>query len=321
MTAAVWILLILIEDGLTVAQKTKDAASPGARPTARPPSRRHCGGWVRNTECGVFSSPNYPQTYPPNTECTYILEALPRQRVELRFDAGFSVEAFAGFDRVEVREGPFISSPLIAHFCCSASPRPVLSGGAFSSDGELEGTGFQFELSGADGLIRSSQVEEENKVKVDQAIYLRFLENQMENSNESKKNFVAIYDGSNAIEHLKVTKTHGTVLGVSAGLVLLLLILSILVQVKQPRKKEVFDPPQYELFALRDKELSGELLSEELRSLQALRRSSSERTRCIYEHHCGSQASITSVKPGRGAPSLLELPPFGGVFQSDFPAF
>jgi len=68
-------------------------------------------------------------------------------------------------------------------------------------------------------------------------------------------------------------------------------------------------------------ELSGELLSEELRSLQALRRSSSERTRCIYEHHCGSQASITSVKPGRGAPSLLELPPFGGVFQSDFPAF
>lgn len=35
-------------------------------------------------------------------------------------------------------------------------------------------------------------------------IYLRFLEYQMENSNECKKNFVAVYDGSNAIEDLKV---------------------------------------------------------------------------------------------------------------------
>ena len=36
-------------------------------------------------------------------------------------------------------------------------------------------------------------------------IYLRFLEYQMENSNECKKNFVAVYDGSNAIEDLKVS--------------------------------------------------------------------------------------------------------------------
>ncbi len=34
-------------------------------------------------------------------------------------------------------------------------------------------------------------------------IYLRFLEYQLENSNECKKNFVAIYEGSNAIEDLK----------------------------------------------------------------------------------------------------------------------
>lgn len=34
-------------------------------------------------------------------------------------------------------------------------------------------------------------------------IYLRFLEYQMENSNECKRNFVAIYDGSSAIENLK----------------------------------------------------------------------------------------------------------------------
>lgn len=34
-----------------------------------------------------------------------------------------------------------------------------------------------------------------------------------------------------------ITKTHGTVICVSTGVVLLLLILSILVQLKQPRKK------------------------------------------------------------------------------------
>lgn len=35
----------------------------------------------------------------------------------------------------------------------------------------------------------------------------------------------------------QITKTHGTVIGVSSGIVLILLIISILVQMKQPRKK------------------------------------------------------------------------------------
>lgn len=35
----------------------------------------------------------------------------------------------------------------------------------------------------------------------------------------------------------QITKTHGTVICVSTGVVLLLLVLSVLVQVKQPRKK------------------------------------------------------------------------------------
>ncbi|TNN43019.1 Neuropilin and tolloid-like protein 2 [Liparis tanakae] len=389
------------------------------------------------------SSPNYPKTYPANKECLYVLEALPRQRIELRFDQSFYIEASfeCRFDHIEVRDGPFSFSPLIDSFCGSASPGLVLSSGRFLwirffSDEELEGSGFrvqysftadpefhlhvggllnpipdcQFELTGADGLIRSSQVEEDYKVKPDQAvdciwtiraptnnrIYLRFLEYQMENSNECKKNFVAVYDGSNAIEDLKAkfcstvandimldtgvgvvrmwadessrlsrfrmlftsfadppcggssffchsnmcvntslvcngiqncifpwdesnckekkskgvfhqfTKTHGTAICVSTGAVLLLLIVSILVQVKQPRKKE----------------LSGDLgeLSEELQALQALRRSSSG-SRCVYEHHCGSQASVHSA--GHGAPdrgsASLELTAFTGDPQSSSP--
>ncbi|XP_037109242.1 neuropilin and tolloid-like protein 2 isoform X2 [Syngnathus acus] len=426
----VWMLLLFIEEGFPRAQKTADgASSKGLKPSQWPPRSRHCGNWIRHTDGGSFSSPNYPKTYPPNKECLYVLEALPRQRIELQFDKSFYIEASfeCRFDHIEVRDGPFSFSPLINRFCGTTCPGLVLSSGRFMwirffSDDELEGIGFQvrysftsdpefhlhvggllnpipdcqFELSGADGLIRSSQVEEEYKVNPDQAvdciwtiraptnnkIYLRFLEYQMENSNECKKNFVAIYDGSNAIEDLKakfcstvandvmldtgvgvvrmwadessrlsrfrmlftsfadppcvggaffchsnmcintslvcngiqncvfpwdesnckekkqkgifqhMTRTHSTVICVSTGVVMLLLVVSILVQIKQPRKKVLvrknnlfqhgddhspFEPPHYELLTLREKKLSRDLgdLSEELQSLQPLRRSSS----------------------------------------------
>uniref|UniRef100_A0A8C5N9Z3 Neuropilin and tolloid-like protein 2 n=1 Tax=Gouania willdenowi TaxID=441366 RepID=A0A8C5N9Z3_GOUWI len=444
----------------------------------RPKKPHNCGNWERNVDGGTFSSPNFPDTYPPNRECLFVLEAQPRQRIELVFDKSFFIEASfeCRFDHIEVRDGPFSFSPLINRFCGTESPGRVLSSGRFMwirffSDEELEGTGFQvqysftadpefhlhvggllnpipdcqFELSGADGLIRSSQVEEEYKVKPDQPvdciwtiraptnnrIYLRFLEYQMENSNECKKNFVAVYDGSSAIEDLKakfcstvandimldtglgvvrmwadetsrlsrfrmlftsfadppctgsaffchsnmcinnslvcngiqncvfpwdesnckekksksvfihINKTQGMIICVSTGVVLLLLIISILVQVKQPRKKvlvrknnlfhrahlqEVFDPPHYELFTLRDKEASGDLgeLSQELQSLQALRRLSSG-SRCVHEHHCGSQASINSIKVSLGSHTLgsgsMELPPLGADFQGSLPPF
>ncbi|XP_062318300.1 neuropilin and tolloid-like protein 2 isoform X1 [Osmerus eperlanus] len=463
-----WTLLILIEEGFALAQKTKGSSQLASQTSQ---NARQCGTWNKSPDGGMFSSPNYPNSYPPNKECVYILEALPRQRIELKFDDTFFMESSfeCRFDHIEVRDGPFSFSPLINRFCGSASPGRVLSSGRFMwirffSDDELEGQGFrvqynyiidpefhlhvggilnpipdcQFELGGADGMIRSSQVEEEHRVKPDQAvdciwtiraplnfkIYLRFLEYQMENSNECKKNFVAVYDGSSAIEDLKakfcstvandimldhgvavvrmwadensrlsrfrmlftsfadppcssntffchsnmcinnslvcngvqncvfpwdesnckekkpkglfhqITKTHGTVIAVSTGVVLLLLILSILVQVKQPRKKvlvkksipfnrpeyqEVFDPPNYELFSLRDKELPEDMgeLPEELQSLQALRRSSTT-SRCVHEHHCGSQGSLS-----RGAPPLvtgsMELTPFRGDFQSSLP--
>uniref|UniRef100_A0A665UUY8 Neuropilin (NRP) and tolloid (TLL)-like 2b n=1 Tax=Echeneis naucrates TaxID=173247 RepID=A0A665UUY8_ECHNA len=462
--------------GSVLAVSYGGASSKEVKPSQQPQHSNHCGNWVRNADGGTFSSPNYPNSYPPNKECLYVLEALPRQRIELLFDDAFYIEASfeCRFDHIEVRDGPFSFSPLINRFCGSANPGLVLSSGRFMwirffSDEELEGIGFQvqysftagdakhsggfidpycqFELSGADGLIRSSQVEEEYKVRPDQAvdciwtiraptnnrIYLRFLEYQMENSNECKKNFVAVYDGSNAIEDLKakfcstvandimldtgvgvvrmwadetsrfsrfrmlftsfadppcaasaffchsnmcintslvcngiqncvfpwdesnckekknkgifhqITKTHGTIICVSTGVVLLLLIVSILVQVKQPRKKvivnflrafiylilkvlvrknnlfqqgdfqEVFDPPHYELFTLRDKVSPITVINYYLN--MALRRSSSG-SRCIHEHHCGSQASVNSVKASQGAHGLgrgsMELPPFRG---------
>ncbi|XP_061102095.1 neuropilin and tolloid-like protein 2 isoform X1 [Conger conger] len=454
-----WVLLILLEEGFALAQKTRELQN--VDDTSK--NNGQCGTWIRNSNGGLFTSPNYPNTYPPNRECVYILEARPRLRIQLAFDKTYYIEPSfeCRFDHIEVRDGPFGFSPLINRFCGPKSPGVVTSTGRFmwikfTSDEELEGLGFrikyafiadpdfhlhvggllnpipdcQFEISGSDGIIRSSQVEEAQKIKTGDAldciwtvrgppkskIYLRFMEYQMEHSNECKKNFVAVYDGSSAIENLKakfcstvasdvmlengvgvvrmwadensrlsrfrmlftsfvdppcssntffchsnmcinnslvcngiqncvypwdenhckekrgkglfhqITKTHGTVIGVSTGVVLVLFIISILVQMKQPRKKvvarrpvfnksgfqEVFDPPHYELFSLRDKEVSSDLaeLSEELESYHKLRRSSTA-SRCVHEHHCGSLSS--AGKQSRTTLGSMELP-----YRNDF---
>ncbi|EPY76091.1 neuropilin and tolloid-like protein 2 isoform 1 precursor [Camelus ferus] len=338
--------------------------------------------------------------------------AAPRQRIELTFDEHYYIEPSfeCRFDHLEVRDGPFGFSPLIDRYCGVKSPPLIRSTGRFmwikfSSDEELEGLGFrakysfipdcQFELSGADGIVRSSQVEQEEKTKPGQAvdciwtikatpkakIYLRFLDYQMEHSNECKRNFVAVYDGSSSIENLKAkfcsTVANDVMLKTGVGVIRMwadegsrlsrfrMLFTSFVeppctgstffchsnmcinnslvcngvqncaypwdenhckVQVKQPRKKvmgcktafnktgfqEVFDPPHYELFSLRDKEISADLadLSEELDNYQKTRRSSTA-SRCIHDHHCGSQAP--SVKQSRTNLSSMELP-----FRNDF---
>ncbi|MEQ2168963.1 hypothetical protein GOODEAATRI_020167, partial [Goodea atripinnis] len=63
---------------------------------------------------------------------------------------------------------------------------------------------------------------------------------------------------------------------------------------------------------------------QELLSLQALRRSSSG-SRCVHEHHCGSEASINSIKPIHGSYVLgkgsLELPPCRRDSRTTAPPF
>ncbi|XP_062045598.1 LOW QUALITY PROTEIN: neuropilin and tolloid-like protein 2 [Lepus europaeus] len=324
----VFLITILVVEGIAVAQKTPDGQNIGIKHVPA----TQCGIWVRTSNGGHFASPNYPDSYPPNKECIYILEAAPRQRIELTFDERYYIEPSfeCRFDHLEIRDGPFGFSPLIDRYCGMKSPPLIRSTGRFmwikfSSDEELEGLGFrakysfipdcQFELSGADGIVRSSQVEQEEKTKPVQAVDCIWT---IKATPKAEKKKAGVFE--------QITKTHGTIIGITSGIVLVLLIISILVQVKQPRKKvmtcktafnktgfqEVFDPPHYELFSLRDKEISADLadLSEELDSYQKMRRSSTA-SRCIHDHHCGSQAS--SVKQSRTNLSSMELP-----FRNDF---
>ncbi|KAL6032922.1 hypothetical protein STEG23_032693, partial [Scotinomys teguina] len=108
-----------------------------------------CGTWTKHAEGGVFTSPNYPSKYPPDRECVYIIEAAPRQCIELYFDEKYSIEPSweCKFDHIEVRDGPFGFSPIIGRFCGQQNPPVIKSSGRFLwikffADGELESMGF-----------------------------------------------------------------------------------------------------------------------------------------------------------------------------------
>uniref|UniRef100_A0A8C3B237 Neuropilin and tolloid like 1 n=1 Tax=Cyclopterus lumpus TaxID=8103 RepID=A0A8C3B237_CYCLU len=396
-----------------------------------------CGTWVKEPEGGYFTSPNYPEKYPPERECVYIIEAAPRQCIDLFFDDKYSIEPSweCKFDHIEVRDGPFGFSPILGRFCGQVSPAYVRSSGRylyikFVADGELEAMGFsarynftqdpefnglgelpalpycEFEMSGPEGFVESTQIAGEGRALPTEAvdcrwyikappksrIYMRFLEYEMHNSNECKRNFVAIYDGSSSVEHLKnkfcstvandvmlvssvgvvrmwadegsrkskfrilfttfheppcegetffchsnmcinhtlvcngiqncvypwdenhckekrkasildtLDNTNITIIVVTCGLVVILLIISVIIQVKQPRKKYIirrddfdpallhpgFEPPHYELCTLRrapSGDLTDAAMAEDYEKFHKLRRSSSK---CIRDHHCGS---------------------------------
>ncbi|XP_055007742.1 neuropilin and tolloid-like protein 1 [Boleophthalmus pectinirostris] len=394
-----------------------------------------CGTWVKEPDGGYFTSPNYPEKYPPDRECVYIIEASPRQCIDLFFDEKYSIEPSweCKFDHIEVRDGPFVFSPIIGRYCGQESPTFVRSSGRylyikFVADGELEAIGFsarynfthdpeftelgllpslpfcEFDMTGPEGFVESHQITRDNRALQTEAvdcrwyirappkskIYMRFLEYEMHNSNECKRNFVAIYDGSSSVEHLKnkfcstvandvmlesplgvvrlwadegsrkskfrilfttfhappcdddtffchsnmcinhtlvcngvqncvypwdenhckekrkpsildsLDNTNLTIIGVTCGLVVILLVISVIIQIKQPRKKYIirrddfdpallhpgFEPPHYELCTLR-RAPSGDLTDSALaEDFHKLRRSSSK---CIRDHHCGAQ--------------------------------
>lgn len=84
--------------------------------------------------------------------------AHPRKRIQLAFDDIYYIEPSfeCRFDNIEIRDGPFVFSPLINRFCGAKSPGIVTSSGRFMwirfiSDEELEGMGFRVEYSYAAG--------------------------------------------------------------------------------------------------------------------------------------------------------------------------
>lgn len=83
--------------------------------------------------------------------------------------------------------------------------------------------------------------------------------------------------------------------------------------------QEVFDPPHYELFSLRDKKRCPPTWPTCRRNWTATRRHwlSSLTSRCIHDHHCGSQAP--SVKQSRTNLSSCRRLPFEMILHNPSP--
>ncbi|XP_071156308.1 cubilin-like isoform X2 [Mytilus edulis] len=107
-----------------------------------------CGGTF-TTEEGTIQSPYFPDAYPGNKECIFIISLPAGSRITLTFSS-FDVEdsSDCSYDYVEIRDGTSADSAVLNKFCGSQVPDPVTTTQnsmwvKFVSDGSVHNTGFQ----------------------------------------------------------------------------------------------------------------------------------------------------------------------------------
>ncbi|XP_025082244.1 low-density lipoprotein receptor-related protein 4-like [Pomacea canaliculata] len=114
---------------------------------------RACG--VYTSPSGSISSPLYPSQYPPDEDCTYIINTTQGHRITLTF-VTFEIETATDdceFDSLEIRDGSSELSPSMGIFCNTSVPDRVRSTSntmwiRFQS-GSQSGTGFNATYSSA----------------------------------------------------------------------------------------------------------------------------------------------------------------------------
>ncbi|KAL7058404.1 hypothetical protein AAHC03_017265 [Spirometra sp. Aus1] len=109
--------------------------------------KTNCGGHLKANE-GTFTSPGYPNNYPPNSKCTWLIEVPLGFSVILSFDS-FKVEKtfFCTFDHIEIYDGPSVFSSRKGKLCGTDIPAPIMSTNntmtvQFFSDPDSEEQGF-----------------------------------------------------------------------------------------------------------------------------------------------------------------------------------
>ncbi|KRF98216.1 uncharacterized protein Dwil_GK20080 [Drosophila willistoni] len=138
-------------------------------------------------------SPEYPNLYPKNINCTRVITAPKGQIIRLDFRNSFNIEAKeeCKFDFLEIRDGQYGFSTLIGKYCGTDFPPEITSKERylwlhFHSDETIEYTGFSavyeyldrnrdapstdlnctIEKDGFDGFINSTDVPEEIREQV-----------------------------------------------------------------------------------------------------------------------------------------------------------
>jgi len=98
---------------------------------------------------GHFTSPLFPNNYPANTECKYLIEVAELRNVYINFTS-FELERDrkCAYDNVKIYDGKTTEDRLVAHYCgYDGLPMPIRSSGrnmllVFRSDSKLVMKGF-----------------------------------------------------------------------------------------------------------------------------------------------------------------------------------
>uniref|UniRef100_A0A8C0HE01 CUB domain containing protein 2 n=1 Tax=Chelonoidis abingdonii TaxID=106734 RepID=A0A8C0HE01_CHEAB len=118
-----------------------------------------CGGVLTGLS-GVITSPHYPENYPNNAECRWIIRAVPSSIIKLIF-ADFQMENNEGcnFDYVAVYDGPTMGDMDFSHYCGNMKPPDIVSSThellvVFKSDFNIGGRGFKaYFFSGTEATV------------------------------------------------------------------------------------------------------------------------------------------------------------------------
>lgn len=102
-----------------------------------------CGGKLEGSQ-GTFTSPNYPEFYPSDSDCTWKITVPAKSKIELSID---NIALEPGFDYVDVYDGPTLTSKFLKRLHGVRRPNPLLSSGnqmvvRFVSDESVQNVGF-----------------------------------------------------------------------------------------------------------------------------------------------------------------------------------
>ncbi|MGH0144022.1 UNVERIFIED_CONTAM: hypothetical protein FKN15_047101, partial [Acipenser sinensis] len=116
-----------------------------------------CGGNIYMSDSdlsGYITSPNYPNNYPQNVDCSWTITVPNGEAVQLDFEGEFYIEptASCSYDYLELRDGASPNAPLIAKICGQEHPSTQKSTGSvmylrFRTDSSVTHKGFKAKYS------------------------------------------------------------------------------------------------------------------------------------------------------------------------------
>ncbi|KAK6490308.1 cubilin [Huso huso] len=116
-----------------------------------------CGGNIYMSDSdpsGYITSPNYPNNYPQNVDCSWTITVPNGEAVQLDFEGDFYIEPTdsCSYDYLELRDGATPNAPLIAKICGEEHPSTQKSTGSvmylrFRTDSSVTHKGFKAKYS------------------------------------------------------------------------------------------------------------------------------------------------------------------------------